>query len=132
LILIIADEKVVCNRFAVFILKISRHCVVELFCQRVGAELSTVRLAVFDCVFEGWFGLSYSSMSLFRQLLYTFGFLLSAEISDTRAVPNGPSFWVDTKRCGGDFSEVPTQSIWASTPIDGIWQCCFYRCCFLR
>ena len=82
--------------------------------------------------FWGLFGLSHSSMSLFRQLLYTFGFLLSAEISDTRAVPNGPSFWVDTKRCGGDFSEVPTQSIWASTPIDGIWQCCFYRCCFLR
>ena len=111
MILIIADEKVVCNRFAVFILKISRHCVVELFCQRVGTGLSTVRLAVFDCVFEGWFGLSYSSMSLFRQLLYTFACLLSAEIADTRAVPNIPPFRWIRRNVAGIFSGVPPQSI---------------------
>ena len=89
----------------------SRHCVVELFCQRVGAELSTVRLAVFDCVFEGWFGLSYSSMSLFRQLLYTFACLLSAEIADTRAVPNIPPFRWIRRNMAGIFSGVPPQSI---------------------
>ena len=132
MILIIADEKVVCNRFAVFILKISRHCVVELFCQRVGAELSTVRLAVFDCVFEGWFGLSYSSMSLFRQLLYTFTCLLSAEIADTRAVPNIPPFRWIRRDVVGIFLKFQLRAYGPSTPIDGIWQCCFYRCCFLR